>query len=103
MKTYRYPCTGNISLKSFGKYLESEIGEPRRNLRLFAQELNYQLGCTHITLTNSGSSANLVAALAMAEKCRKTGKPLTAVASAFTFPTTISSLLMAGFRVKYRY
>lgn len=100
MKTYRYPCTGNISLKGFGKYLESEIGEPRRNLRLFAQELNYQLGCTHITLTNSGSSANLVAALAMAEKCRKAGKPLTAVASAFTFPTTISSLLMAGFRVK---
>ncbi len=100
MKTYRYPCTGNISLKGFGGYLEKEIGEPRRNLRLFTQELNYLLGCTHTTLTNSGSSANLVAALALAEKCRKTGKPLTAVASAFTFPTTISSLLLAGFDVK---
>lgn len=100
MKTYRYPCTGNISLEGFGEYLEKEIGEPRRNLRLFADELNQHLGSRRITLTNSGSSANLVAALAMAEKCRIAGKPLTAVASAFTFPTTISSLLLAGFKIK---
>lgn len=100
MKTYRYPCTGNISLEGFGEYLEKEIGEPRRNLRLFADELNQYLGSRYIILTNSGSSANLVAALAMAEKCRKTGKPLTAVASAFTFPTTIGSLLLAGFKIK---
>ena len=100
MKTYRYPCTGSISLKGFGTYLEKEIGEPRRNIRLFTQELNDKLGSTYITLTNSGSSANLVAALTMAEKCRKAGKPLTAVASAFTFPTTISSLLLAGFDVR---
>lgn len=99
MKTYRYPCTGNISLKGFGEYLENEIGEPRRNIRLFADELNQQLGSRYITLTNSGSSANLVAALALAEKCRKAGKPLTAFASAFTFPTTISSLLLAGFKI----
>ncbi|MDE6217559.1 MAG: DegT/DnrJ/EryC1/StrS family aminotransferase, partial [Muribaculaceae bacterium] len=57
------------------------------------------MGCTYITLTNSGSSANLVGALALAEKCRKAGKPLTAFASAFTFPTTISSLLLAGFKI----
>lgn len=100
MKTYRYPCTGNISLTGFGKYLEKEIGEPRRNLRLFTQELNESLGCTHMVLTNSGSSANLVAALALAEKCKTAGKPLTAVASAFTFPTTVSSLLLAGFDVR---
>lgn len=99
MKTYRYPCTGNVSLKGFGEYLETEIGEPRRNLRLFADELNQHLGSRYITLTNSGSSANLVAALALAEKCRKAGKPLTAFASAFTFPTTISSLLLAGFKI----
>ena len=99
MNTYRYPCTGNISLKGFGEYLEKEIGEPRRNLRLFAEELNQHLGSRYITLTNSGSSANLVAALALAEKCRKAGKPLTAFASAFTFPTTISSLLLAGFKI----
>lgn len=99
MNTYRYPCTGNIGIKGFGAYLEKEIGEPRRNLRLFAAELSEALGCGHITLTNSGSSANLTAALAMAEKCRKAGKPLTAFASALTFPTTISSLLLAGFEV----
>ena len=99
MKTYRYPCTGNVSLKGFGEYLETEIGEPRRNLSLFADELNQHLGSRYITLTNSGSSANLVAALALAEKCRKAGKPLTAFASAFTFPTTISSLLLAGFKI----
>lgn len=99
MKTYRYPCTGNISLKGFDDYLEKEIGEPRRNIRLFTDELQQQLSSRYITLVNSGSSANLVAALALAEKCRKTGKPLTAVASAFTFPTTMSSLLLAGFKV----
>ncbi len=99
MKTYRYPCTGNITLKGFGEFLEKEIGEPRRNIRLFADELSYKLGCRYITLTNSGSSANLVAALALAEKCRNAGRPLEAVASAFTFPTTISSLLLAGFDV----
>lgn len=99
MKTYRYPCTGNISVKGFGAFLEKEIGEPRRNINLFAKELNFHLGSKYITLTNSGSSANLVAALALAEKCRNTGKPLTAVASAFTFPTTMSSLILAGFKV----
>lgn len=100
MNIYRYPCTGNIGIKGFGEYLESEIGEPRRNLQLFAKELARVLDCTYITLTNSGSSANLVAALALAEKCRKAGKPLTAIASAFTFPTTISSLLLAGFKIR---
>lgn len=100
MTTYKYPCTGNIEIKGFGTFLEEEIREPRRNLRLFAHELSEVLGCHNITLTNSGSSANLVAALALAEKCRKAAKPLTAFASAFTFPTTVSSLLLAGFKVQ---
>lgn len=100
MTTYCYPCTGNISIDGFGTFLEEEIKEPRRNLRLFAKELNELMGSEYCTLTNSGSSANLVAALALAEKCRNAGKPLTAFASAFTFPTTISSLLLAGFKVK---
>lgn len=99
MKTYRYPCTGNISIKGFGKFLEAEIREPRRNIRLFTDELNELLESKYLTLTNSGSSANLVAALALAEKCRVAGKPLTAIASAFTFPTTIGSLRLAGFEV----
>jgi len=100
MTTYRYPCTGNISINGFGSFLEQEIKEPRRNLRLFANELNELMFSKYITLVNSGSSANLVAALALAEKCRANDKPLTAFASAFTFPTTISSLLLAGFEVK---
>lgn len=99
MKDYRYPCTGNISMEGFGAYMEKEIGEPRRNIRLFADELNRRLGSQYMTLTNSGSSANLVAALALAEKCKAAGKPLTAYASAFTFPTTVSALLLAGFKI----
>ena len=106
VNNYRYPCTRNIGLEGFGLFLEKEIAEPRRNLRLFAKEFGELLSegvddvAKHLVLVNSGSSANLVAALTMAEKCRNTGKPLTAAASAFTFPTTISSLLLAGFRIE---
>ena len=38
--------------------------------------------------------------MALAEKVRASGKPLTAIASAFTFPTTVSALLMADFKVR---
>lgn len=100
MIKYQYPCTENISLNGFGEYLEHEIGMPRRNIQMFANELNTTFGTSFLTLTNSGSSANLVAALAMAEKIKYANKPMTAVASGFTFPTTISALLMAGFEVK---
>ncbi len=97
---YLYPCTGNISAIGFGKYLEENIREPRRNIGLFARELSEKFAVPYISLVNSGSSANLVACLAMAEKIRKNNKPLTAVISAFTFPTTVSALLLAGFTVK---
>ena len=103
---YKYPCTRNINIDGFGTYLEKEIGEPRRNLRLFANEFGNLISAQgdniadHLVLVNSGSSANLVAALTIAEKCKKANKPLTAVASAFTFPTTVSSLLLAGFKIK---
>lgn len=50
-----------------------------------------------ISLVNSGSSANLVAAMALAEKIKQNGKNLLAAVSAFTFPTTVSSLISAGF------
>lgn len=102
---YQIPCTRNIELKGFGNFLEKEIGQPRKNIRLFAKELSQILTegkediSGYLTLTNSGSSANLVAALALAEKIRRESKPLTAVASAFTFPTTMSALLLAGFDV----
>ena len=97
---YRYPCTGNVGIMGFGKYLEREIAEPRRNIRLFASELKERFGGAFHCLVNSGSSANLVAAFAAAEKLKARGMPLTAVASAFTFPTTMSALAFAGFTVK---
>lgn len=103
--SYRYPCTRNIGMAGFGSYLEQQIGEPRRNIRLFAEELGAVLSDgkdntpKQIVLTNSGSSANLVAALAVAEKLRRDDRPLTAAVSAFTFPTTISALILAGFKV----
>ena len=103
---YKYPCTRNIGLKGFGSFLEEEAGAPRRNLGLFAKEFANLVSAPgddiskHLVLVNSGSSANLVAALAMADRCRREHRPLTAVVSAFTFPTTISSLLMAGFSVR---
>ncbi len=95
---YRYPCTNYIEMSGFGAYLEQETKEPRYNIQQFSNELKARFNAPYITLTNSGSSANLVAALAMAEKIKETGKPLTAAVSAFTFPTTISSLVMAGFK-----
>ena len=104
--TYRYPCTQNIGMEGFGLYLEAQIKESRRNIRLFATELEQTLTGGRqdmrgqLVLTNSGSSANLVAALAMAEKLRQERKPLTAAASAFTFPTTMSALILAGFDIQ---
>ena len=97
---YLYPCTGKISAAGFGEYLEENIKESRRNINLFARELSARFDIPYISLVNSGSSANLAASLAMAEKLRKAGKPLVAAISAFTFPTTVSSLLLAGFRIK---
>ena len=97
---YRCPCTGNVGIEGFGTYLEREIGEPRRNLHLFAAELKARFGGGCHCLVNSGSSANLVAAFAAAERIKARGMPLTAAASAFTFPTTMSALAFAGFEVK---
>lgn len=97
---YQSPCTGNVGIKGFGEYLESEIAEPRRNIRLFTAELKERFGGAYHCLVNSGSSANLVAAFVAAEKLKAKGLPLSAVASAFTFPTTMSALTFAGFSVK---
>ena len=101
----KYPCTRNIGINGFGSFLEKEIAEPRRNIQLFAKELSRIISggiediSGQMVLTNSGSSANLAAALAIAERLRRNNRPLTAVASAFTFPTTISALLLAAFDV----
>ena len=98
---YKYPCTGQIKTKDFGAYLEENLKEPRRNIVQFGKELQLMFGMPYITLVNSGSSANLVAAMCMAEKIKGRGGRLTAAVSAFTFPTTISSLLMSGFKLEF--
>ncbi len=97
---YRYPCTGYIDMKGFGSFLEQESLYPRQNINAFAEELKEKFHVPWLTLVNSGSSANLTAALTLAEKIRNAGLPMTALVSAFTFPTTISSLVLAGFDVQ---
>ena len=100
MKVFRYPCTGKVSIEGFGDFLEKNIGEARQNLSCFAGELGRRFDAPNITLVNSGSSANLVAALAFADILKSRGRPLEAIASAYTFPTTISALTLAGFSVR---
>jgi len=93
----RYPCTGHVDARGFGAFLEQELGEPRKNLQAFARELGALFEAPHVALVNSGSSANLAAACALAERTDKK----TAVVSAFTFPTTVSALRYAGFSVRF--
>jgi CDP-6-deoxy-D-xylo-4-hexulose-3-dehydrase len=93
---FRHPCTGHIEHRGFGAFLERELGPVRGNLTAFATELSAAFGAAHLTLVNSGSSANLAAALALAEV---SGPGKHAVVSGFTFPTTLSALLFAGFTV----
>lgn len=96
MPRFRYPCTGHVRHEGFGAFLERELGEPRANLRAFAEELGRQFGAGRLVLTNSGSSANLAAALAAAERV---GRGAHAIAAGFTFSTTLAALLQAGFAV----
>ena len=96
---YRYPCTGYIPMSGFGNWLEQECSEPRHNINAFSRELRERFNASWVVPVNSGSSANLVAAIALAEKVRQQGKPLTAAICAFTFPTTVSALLLAGFEL----
>lgn len=95
--TFRYPCTGPVDTVGFGAFLERALGEPRANLRAFARELRETFAVPRVTLTSSGSNANLAAAFALAERVEPRRR--LAVASAFTFPTTLSALLAAGFEV----
>ncbi len=97
---YKYTCTGNITINGFGDFLEENIKEARRNINLFSNELRASFNIPFISLVNSGSSANLAAAMVMAEKIKSQGKPLKAIVSAFTFPTTMSSLILAGFEIE---
>lgn len=96
---YKYPCTGTVTVKGFGDFLEENLGSGRENIQEFGNNLKNKYGIPYISLVNSGSSANLVAAMALAEKLKQNGKNLLAAVSAFTFPTTVSSLILAGFEV----
>ena len=97
---YQYPCTGNIGIEGFDHFLNQNIQEPRRNINLFSAELKAAYSVPYLSLVNSGSSANLTAALALAEKLKRKGKNLVAAVSAFTFPTTMSALILAGFSIR---
>jgi dTDP-4-amino-4,6-dideoxygalactose transaminase len=109
---YRYPCTGITQTKGFAKFVELNVenAPPRHNLTRFASELEQQFGWPRVSLTNSGSSANLAAAFTLAEMSARASEgrlePRTlarrdvVLCAGFTFPTTIASLLAAGFRVQ---
>ncbi|MDR0535188.1 MAG: DegT/DnrJ/EryC1/StrS family aminotransferase [Puniceicoccales bacterium] len=99
-KKYRYPCTRKVTIDGFAAFLEANIATSRQNINDFANELGARFGAGKMTLVNSGSSANLVAALTLAEQLKAEGRPLAAFASAYTFPTTLSALLMAGFSIR---
>ena len=100
MQNFRYPSIGQVTAEGFGEYLDANLSTPRHNISCFAKELGEIFDAHYISLVNSGSSANLVATMVLAEKLRAENIPLEAITSAFTFPTTISSLIMAGFSVR---
>lgn len=93
----RYPCTGPVTAEGFGAFLESSLTAPRANIHAFAASLETMFEAPFVSLVNSGSSANLAAACALRERVR--GKR--ALCSAFTFPTTVSALRVAGFEVSF--
>ena len=96
MAHLRFPCTGRVSPKGFPAFLESELGDSRRNIGLFATELASRFGGGRMTLVNSGSSANLAAAMALREETGR-GEAITA---GFTFPTTVAALKLTGYTVR---
>ncbi|MDR3459222.1 MAG: DegT/DnrJ/EryC1/StrS family aminotransferase [Verrucomicrobiae bacterium] len=74
-----------------------ELGESRHNLRLLEGELKNALGAPFVTLVNSGSSANLAAAIWVKQRCGVRRRVLLA---GFSFPTTIASFTLLGFDVR---
>lgn len=119
--TPAYPCTGPTSTSGFGEYVKEnlEASPARSNLGKFAKELESKFGWPRISLVNSGSSANLAASLTLAEVIQsRRGIDLnqqhpflsgagpivqsigTVLTAGFTFPSTMSSLLTAGFRLQ---
>jgi len=98
MKTkWQFPCTGRVSTEGFAAFVASELGESRHNLRSLEGELKQALGAPFVTLVNSGSSANLAAAIWVRQRCGTRRRVLMA---GFSFPTTIASFTLLGFDVR---
>lgn len=96
MARFRYPCTGPTNTQGFPAFLEQELGKGRRNLKLFSESLGTLFQSPYITLVNSGSSANLAAAIYV----RRTAKRPKVLMAGFSFPTTISAFTLLGFEVE---
>ena len=109
--TPRFPCTGATFVEGFGGYVAEQLEKapPRTNLTAFSKALEERFGWPRVSLTNSGSSANLAAALTLSEVVQtKRGVALSelhrapvgrVLTAAFTFPSTMASLQTAGFEL----
>src|SRR5208337_4305041 len=98
MKTKpQFPCTGRVETEGFAGFLASELGKSRHNLISLTNELGQTLGAPFITLVNSGSSANLAAAVLVKQRCGLRRRILMA---GFSFPTTIANFSLMGFDVR---
>jgi len=93
----QFPCTGHIKTEGFAEFLAAELSESRRNLTALTAELGIALAAPYVTLVNSGSSANLAAAVLVKQRCGPRRRVLMA---GFSFPTTIASFTLLGFDVR---
>lgn len=93
----RLPCTGRTRTDGFADFLARELVGSRDNLRKLAQELVPIIGDARVSLVNSGSSANLAAAIWVRGRC---GDRRRILMSGFSFPTTVSSYTLLGFEVR---
>jgi dTDP-4-amino-4,6-dideoxygalactose transaminase len=84
-------------IDGFDTFLRAELNDSRGNLKQLSEELHDFTGKAHVTLVNSGSSANLTAALLVKQRCDKRRRVLMA---GFSFPTTVSSFTLLGFDVE---
>lgn len=92
-----YPCTGRTVTDGFDAFLRDELNDSRGNLKKLTTELSDITGDAHLTLVNSGSSANLTAAILVKQRCGPRKRVLMA---GFSFPTTIASFTLQGFDVE---
>jgi CDP-6-deoxy-D-xylo-4-hexulose-3-dehydrase len=92
-----FPCTGRTAIEGFDEFLKGELNDSRGNIKKLASELSQVTGDAYVTLVNSGSSANLTAAILVKQRCGQRKRVLMA---GFSFPTTISSFSLQGFDVE---